>query len=221
MTTTTDTPAPDRPATGPGRLDEDADGPRDETSRRYARRLRYGRPGPKTFDQTLESGFGPRPRRLLEVPDLDDLDIPDRLPGDPPWQPARTHPFEFTALFYRRDGTPIPTEPRAAWADAVREVERNRRIALTHVHHRGARIDVSTMFMMVDVGVGRGGPPVLWETMLFHGGHPSLEAGTWRYSSVNAAVRGHARIVAALRTALAARRPTPRRRYRWADGPRP
>jgi hypothetical protein len=55
----------------------------------------------------------------------------------------------------------------------------------------GCEIFVSTVFLGIDHGWD-GGPPVLWETMAWHGDDEPL---TWRYRSRDAAIAGHARVV--------------------------
>jgi hypothetical protein len=58
---------------------------------------------------------------------------------------------------------------------------------------------VSTVFLGVDHDFG-GGPPVLWETMIFNApdDHP-LDGYQDRYTSREAAMEGHARAVVAAR----------------------
>jgi hypothetical protein len=54
---------------------------------------------------------------------------------------------------------------------------------------------VSTVFLTNDHSFGLG-PPVLWETMIFGG---EDDQSMWRYTSEQAAIEGHERIVEALR----------------------
>jgi hypothetical protein len=59
-------------------------------------------------------------------------------------------------------------------------------------------VRVSTVFLGLDHQWGDG-PPLLWETMIFHEGD-SQE--TWRYATYHAAEQGHERAIAWARTAL-------------------
>ena len=52
-------------------------------------------------------------------------------------------------------------------------------------------VRVSTVFLMIDHQFG-GGPPLLYETMIFGGAHDQEQ---WRYSTRDAALAGHARAV--------------------------
>lgn len=54
---------------------------------------------------------------------------------------------------------------------------------------------VSTVFLWMDHGFG-GGPPILWETMVFGGEHSDYQE---RYTSRAEALEGHKRIVAMVR----------------------
>jgi hypothetical protein len=51
-------------------------------------------------------------------------------------------------------------------------------------------VEVSTVFLGIDHSFGLGGPPILWETMVFGGDHDHEQE---RYSSREDAVAGHAR----------------------------
>lgn len=55
--------------------------------------------------------------------------------------------------------------------------------------------DVSTVFLTIDHNWDPGGPPVLFETMIFRGPY---DENQWRYSTRAEAEAGHRRIVAAL-----------------------
>jgi len=57
---------------------------------------------------------------------------------------------------------------------------------------------VSTVFLGLDHQFGSG-PPLVFETMVFHDGDGREE---WRYSTWDAAVAGHARVVTALRNGV-------------------
>jgi hypothetical protein len=79
----------------------------------------------------------------------------------------------------------------AAWFESA-----DRHVALDTI----GDVDVSTVFLSFDHGFS-GGPPVLWETMVFGG---PLDGEQDRYTSHADAVAGHARILAA---AIAATNP--------------
>lgn len=86
-------------------------------------------------------------------------------------------------------------EPRAVpfeeWAQWIRQgFDKTKRVAKTTV----GEADVSTVFLGID-HCWDGGPPVLFETMVFGGAHSE---DMWRYCTWDEAVAGHERIVAAL-----------------------
>ena len=70
------------------------------------------------------------------------------------------------------------------------EDHEKRRVNQTQV----GEANVSTVFLGMDHGWGAG-PPVLFETMIFHGPY---DQGTWRWRTWDEAEAGHAAIVAAL-----------------------
>ena len=53
---------------------------------------------------------------------------------------------------------------------------------------------VSTVWLGLDHGFGMGGPPLIFETMIF-GDHGVSDHGQWRYSTEQAARQGHAEAV--------------------------
>lgn len=59
-------------------------------------------------------------------------------------------------------------------------------------------VRISTVFLGIDHAHG-GGPPVLWETKVFGG---ALDQEQERYTSREAALRGHAAMVARVRESL-------------------
>lgn len=103
-------------------------------------------------------------------------------------------------IWYAPDGTPIDiaaAESYLADADA-------RRVALTRV----GMWEVSTVFLVLDHNLGAGGPPVLWESMLFchddsSGLRNMLDLDCRRYVSREAAELGHEELVRELRASLA------------------
>ena len=83
----------------------------------------------------------------------------------------------------------VDWETYLAWAKQGFDV--TRRVAKTML----GEVQVSTVFLSIDHGFGDG-EPILFETMVFGGPHDERQ---WRYSTWDAAVVGHERIVGALR----------------------
>lgn len=97
-------------------------------------------------------------------------------------------------MYYGLDGRPIPMEQaNALFAGDARRVAHT-----TLVTDRG-RVTVSTVFLVIDHSFGDGGPPVLWETLVFDG--PS-DQEMRRYTSLADALAGHAEVVTETRQAL-------------------
>lgn len=89
--------------------------------------------------------------------------------------------------YYRLDGTPCPeSEFGEVFNDPARV------LAKTEI----GRYEVSTVFLVIDHGFGSG-PPVLWETIVF--GNDESEMSPTRYTSREAALKGHAAFVATIR----------------------
>lgn len=93
------------------------------------------------------------------------------------------------------DGEPIVADLAtwAAWFGAADRVVLQTRIDRRGVTERPlARrrggVYVSTVFLGLDHNYSGGGPPVLWETMIFGG---VLNEAQWRYRSKLEALRGH------------------------------
>jgi len=76
-----------------------------------------------------------------------------------------------------------------------------RTVARTMITTGRGRIEVSTVFLVLDQSFGADDPPVLWETMVFGG---PLDDHVHRYASPDGARRGHAERVTECRAALAA-----------------
>lgn len=74
-----------------------------------------------------------------------------------------------------------------------------RRVARDNVE--GEEVSVSTVLLNLDQAPYGGGPPLIFETMVFGG---DLDGECWRYSTEAEAVEGHARVVALVSLALAA-----------------
>lgn len=85
------------------------------------------------------------------------------------------------------DHQPEPVADTARWGLWM---ERNRLVRLTEFAD-GSR--VSTVFLGLDHDWGGHGPPVLWESMYFSA-HGTGEA-QWRYTTHEAALAGHQRLV--------------------------
>lgn len=148
----------------------------------------------------------------LNLPELDALDLPLLLPG----QAVASPPFgmfDGAAMWYRPDGTPITGQFPETAGEAESLLRSDRTVALTSLFRAGTRLMVSTVFLVLDHRMG-GGPPILWETMVFHGGTRGWGDGRecWRYASREAALAGHRRVVVTLREVRSLRR--------MADGPR-
>lgn len=97
-------------------------------------------------------------------------------------------------LWYNTDLEPIS----AMEADELLKDDLARRIAHTAITTGKGRIEVSTIFLVLDHGWDGSGP-VLWETMVF-GGPDDMEQR--RYSSRKAAEAGHVEAVTCVKTAL-------------------
>lgn len=82
--------------------------------------------------------------------------------------------------------TPRPVYDLVSWARAFETMDRQ--VASTDVTE-GVR--VSTVFLGMDHAFG-GGPPLLFETMIFGGPHAHDQ---WRYSTWEEAEKGHAEAV--------------------------
>lgn len=80
-------------------------------------------------------------------------------------------------------GQPVGVEDVLVWARWFESHDRH--VAETWIN--GA-IRVSTVYVGVDHSYGLGGPPILWETMIFGGPHDGYQN---RYASADAARAGH------------------------------
>lgn len=87
------------------------------------------------------------------------------------------------------DGEPLPCIDFMTWGTWMQTAERH--LAKTTV----GLFWVSTVFLGIDHAFG-GGPPVLWETMIFGPAGHELDQYMDRYRSRETALEGHAEAVA-------------------------
>jgi hypothetical protein len=101
--------------------------------------------------------------------------------------------------YYILEGrTPVKVDSIREWA--ARFNEGSKRVAFTTV----GDADVSTVFLGLDHSWG-GGPPLLFETMVFGGQYDEEQ---WRYSTYDDALEGHLEIVKMVQEV--AKRPEPK-----------
>lgn len=93
------------------------------------------------------------------------------------------------------NGNPVEATSLEEWARFFDNRDA-RRLAYTKVSDD---VNVSTVFLGIDHAFG-GGPPVLWETMIFGGPHDEYQD---RYTTREDALRGHEEAVALARSGLA------------------
>lgn len=87
-------------------------------------------------------------------------------------------------------GNPKPEPDLMKWAKFFED--RKKRVVQQDVIQRdGQEILVSTVFLGLDHNFISGGPPILYETMIF--GLPSMEGYQERYVTKEAALIGHAK----------------------------
>ena len=97
---------------------------------------------------------------------------------------------------YILDGhTPVPLRDILYWSGWMQTT--SRRVARTEMAHD---VSVSTVFLGLDHAFG-GGPPLLFETMVFGG---PLDQEQVRYATWDEADAGHVRLCALVRQALSA-----------------
>ena len=108
-------------------------------------------------------------------------------------------------LYWILDGhTPVQVEDPLVWGVFFENMA-NRRVAETYV----GSVQVSTVFLGIDHGIKQGGPPVLFETMIFGGDEWGIAEEQDRYTSLDRAIAGHARAVAGVRERLGIPEPPP------------
>jgi hypothetical protein len=101
-----------------------------------------------------------------------------------------------------KDGNPVPEPDIRKWADWYEEDKR--RVALT-ILKRPFKDDVSisTVFLGIDHSFSFGGPPILFETMIFGGEHDQWQD---RYFTRVESLQGHAEAVELAKQSLYGRR---------------
>lgn len=149
--------------------------------------------------------YGPT-KPAIPLPELDGLELPLLLPGQ---RPLPSHPDQPAVRYFRPDGSPIlgPFPMVAMEAEGLLRADRT--VARTSLFRAGTRLLVSTVFLPLDHNLMGEGPPILWETMVFHGGtrsDPGVGQECWRYASREAALAGHRTVVATLREVQVLRR---------------
>jgi hypothetical protein len=97
-------------------------------------------------------------------------------------------------------GEPVPCPDLLKWSAFLRDIG-HRMVAKTDLPD-GAM--VSTVFLGTDHQFGDG-PPLLFETMIFHG-DPGTGDECWRYATRAEALEGHAAAVAGYEEQLAAKK---------------
>jgi hypothetical protein len=106
-------------------------------------------------------------------------------------------------------GNPVPTKNRWAVERLLRNAKA-RTVGKTRFVYRGIEVSVSTVFLVLN-HAHFGGPPVLWETMIFTK-NQFLDGYQERYRSRQVAEAGHALAVMMAQKTLRERRlPSPRR----------
>ena len=91
--------------------------------------------------------------------------------------------------YYGLDGEPIG---RWEWCALLADADA-KRIAWTDLP---GGVEVSTVWLGLDHSFGLGGPPLIFETMIFGGPHDQEQ---WRYPNRDAALAGHDQAVALAR----------------------
>lgn len=98
-------------------------------------------------------------------------------------------------MHYAPDGTPIDIwEWQRLFALRMQDVGRDTWWCRQTVISDG--VEVSTVWLGLDYSFGLGGPPLIWETMVFGGPHDEEQ---WRYPTRQTALDAHERIVRAMR----------------------
>jgi hypothetical protein len=86
-----------------------------------------------------------------------------------------------------KDGEPAQVKDVITWGHWFQNADDQRRIAVDEI----GDVRISTVFLGLDHG-WNGGPPILFETMIFGGDHDGYQE---RYATRTEALEGHARAV--------------------------
>jgi hypothetical protein len=99
------------------------------------------------------------------------------------------------------DGNPVPVDDVLTWGEWFETSIERRRVAQDRDEcQEGAtrEVRISTVFLGIDHAFG-GGPPLLYETMVFGG---PLDGFTARYHDRESALRGHQKVCRKVRLAI-------------------
>lgn len=100
------------------------------------------------------------------------------------------------SLYFDFDGVAITREEWSALFEN-RKNDDSHRIGFTKLNH--GEYEISTVWLGLDHSSGMGGPPLIFETMVFgHGDEPLYEWEQRRYSTKEQARAGHEETVAAV-----------------------
>lgn len=173
-----------------------------QQAKRSIQRLRVGRLrrqyGGRWRRATMTYRRVHKPRWLRQgvanLPELNDFDPPILLP-DEPVPPSAESYGPARPMYWDTDGTPFLVGDREDRIRRYGYVIRNKRVAQTMLHRDGVKLWISTVFLGTDHNYW-GGPPILWETMIFHDGDGQEQ---YRYASRAAALHGHRTLVSLLR----------------------
>jgi hypothetical protein len=91
------------------------------------------------------------------------------------------------SLWYDRNGNPISV---AEWTELFHTAE-YKQVQVTE----GGGVRVSTVWLGIDHGFGNAARPLIFETMVFGGGHDQEQ---WRYATEQEARAGHAEVCSAV-----------------------
>lgn len=116
-----------------------------------------------------------------------------------------------TNMYVReQDGTIRQANSMTEWGEYFSDRE-SRRIAQDDI---GEEISVSTVFLGMDHGFGGGGPPIVFETMVFGG---VLDEYQWRYATEEEARANHNEIVEAIQMGEEDRFRDPRQEFYYEN----
>ena len=109
--------------------------------------------------------------------------------------------------FYGLDGEPITAEQYGQLAGDLGA----RRVAADRITYPGGVLVVSTVWLGINHNFDDGGPPLIYETMVFADEESFEETGCWRYPTRDAAEQGHEAVVEKVTRELAGKGHTPAR----------